>query len=566
MSAHPLLRLAPLFRQSRGLLLIGMIGLVAGTGLMLAGPWIVAQAIDVDLAAGDRAGLATKAALYFGLLLANIAVTYGSKIALEVSAQRAMLQLKENLFDHLVGHDLSFHDKHTSGRLITRVQGDTEALRVLFAEVILAGPADLLLFVGMFTVMMLTAPEVTGLVFAVIPLYVALFVVFRKVAPPRFLAVRKVKAQLTGFLTEHLRAMPTLQSFDRERWAHERSEELNEEVFRKEAISQLQPVWYFNAVVLTRALGIVALLWIGSGLVADEIITIGVLVMGLGYLRQMFNPLFRLSHQLATLERARAAAIRISDILDTPRLITDPAEPVPWPGLRDALRLEAVEFHYDEDTPVLRGLDLEVPAGSHVGIVGATGAGKTTVLNLLLRFRDPVAGRVSVDGVDLRDLALADLRAHVGLVLQDVHLFAGSVLDNLGGEPVAAARALATLQVDIGLDREVTDGGKNLSRGERQLLTFARALVTEPQLLVLDEATSAVDPATEARVQAALERLQAGRTTVTVAHRLATVRSCDRIYVLGHGEVIEVGTHDELMARGAVYAALYQLQHGEYAA
>ena len=323
---------------------------------------------------------------------------------------------------------------------------------------------------------------------------------------------------------------------------------------------------YFNLVMLVRALGMVLLLWIGAGQVAAGIITIGALVMGLGYLRQMFNPLFRLSFQLTTIERARAAAIRIAEILDTPRTIHDPATPVAWPGLKDAVRLEAVDFHYAEGNPVLRGVSLEVPAGTHVGIVGATGAGKTTVLNLLLRFRDPTAGRVTIDGVDLRAMAVEEARGRIGLVLQDVHLFAGSVLDNLGGDREAAGRALRTLGLDVSLDKPLVDGGANLSRGERQLITFARALVRDPELLVLDEATSAVDPATEARVQGALDRLQAGRTTVTVAHRLTTVRGCDRIYVLGQGEVKEQGTHDQLIAARGLYAALYSLQVGEVAA
>jgi ATP-binding cassette, subfamily B, multidrug efflux pump len=566
LDTHPLLRLIPLFRASRGLLALGVLGLLAGTGLGLAGPWIVAQAIDVDLAGGDRAGLLRKALLYLGLLSLNVAVTYGARIALEVAAQRAMLRLKGNLFDHLVEHDLAVHDKQDSGRLITRVQGDTEALRVLFTDVILSLPADLSLFIGMFVILQVSAPEVAPLVFAVIPPYVILFMIFRRVAPPRFLAVRKVKSRLTGFLAEHLRAMPVLQLFDQERWAHERAEQLNADVYSKEAISHLIPVGYFNLVMLVRALGMVLLLWIGAGQVAAGIITIGALVMGLGYLRQMFNPLFRLSFQLTTIERARAAAIRIAEILDTPRTIHDPATPVAWPGLKDAVRLEAVDFHYAEGNPVLRGVSLEVPAGTHVGIVGATGAGKTTVLNLLLRFRDPTAGRVTIDGVDLRAMAVEEARGRIGLVLQDVHLFAGSVLDNLGGDREAAGRALRTLGLDVSLDKPLVDGGANLSRGERQLITFARALVRDPELLVLDEATSAVDPATEARVQGALDRLQAGRTTVTVAHRLTTVRGCDRIYVLGQGEVKEQGTHDQLIAARGLYAALYSLQVGEVAA
>ena len=559
--SHPLVRLAPLFRKSKALLLVGVCGLLAGAMLNVAGPWIIARAIDVDFANRDKAGLVIKGLLFCGILVANVAVTYGSRIVLEVVGQRAMFRLKLKLFDHLVDHDLAFHDRHTSGKLITRVQGDTEALRVLFAEVLLAFPADICLFIGMFTVIWFTAPAVAPLVFAVIPPYVVLFIIFRHFSPPRFLALRRVLAQLTGFVSEHLRAMPVLQTFGREKWAREQSEALYKDIYRTELVAHLQPVWYINSVVLTRALGIVLLLWIGAGLVAEGDLTVGGLVMGLAYLRLMFNPLMRLSFQLTTIERARAAAIRIAKLLDWRRTIVDPRSPQPWPGVGTGMGLDAVGFFYDEGTPVLTDVDLDIPAGANVGIVGATGAGKTTILNLLLRFRDPTEGRVAVGGADLRDLSVEDLRAHIGLVLQDVHLFPGTILDNLGGDVDQARTALDVLGLDdFPLEQQITEGGSNLSRGERQLLTFARALINDPDILVLDEATSAVDPATEVAVQEALERLQSGRTTVIVAHRLATVRHCDRIYVMGHGQVQEVGTHDELMAQNGVYAALSRLQ------
>ena len=539
---------------------MGVVGLLVGSGLNLVGPWIIAQAIDDDLVTGNKQGLVGKAMLYMGVLIANMAVRYWCRIALEVSAQRAMFGLKRKLFSHLVDHDVAFFDRHNSGKLITRVQGDTESMRVLFTDAILQFPADLTLFVGMFIVMSITAPDVAPLVFSVIPPYLVLFIVFRRVSPPRFLKVRKVTAKLTGFLTEHLRAMPILQLFGRRQWVNEKSETLNEEVYKVERIAHLIPVAYFNCVVLIRALGIVLLLWVGAGLVADGVLTVGALVMGLAYLRQMFDPLFRLSFHVTTVEKARAAAIRIGKILDTAPTVTDPEKPQPWPGLKQSIQLENVSFHYEEGTPVLRDVNLEIPAGSNVGIVGATGAGKSTILNLLLRFRDPISGHVTVDGVDLRDMKVDVVRSKMGLVLQDVHLFRGTVLENLGGDEPAAKRGLETVALGFPLDHLLTDGGSNLSRGERQLLTFARALVLDPQVLVLDEATSAVDPETEARVQKALERLQAGRTTVIVAHRLATVRDCDTIYLFDSGVVRERGTHTELMARDGLYAALSNLQ------
>jgi ATP-binding cassette, subfamily B, multidrug efflux pump len=550
--------MAPLFHRDRGLLVVSGALLLIGTGLGLVGPWLVSQAIDVDLAGGDSDGLLRRAGLYLGVIVSGLVVTYGARIGIEVAAQRAMVTLKSELFDHLLDHDLALHDEQSSGRLITRIQGDIEALRMLFTEVILASPADLVLFVGMFAIMLTAAPSLAPLVALVIPIWIVLFLVFRKIAPPRFIALRKIRAGLTGFFTEHIRAMPVLQVLGRGDWARQRSEDLNQQVYRATAAADLLPVGYFNSIFLTRNLGVVALLWVGAGYVSEGHLTVGALVMGLGYLRQLFGPLMRLSHHQATIERARAAAIRISELLDTHRQITDPAQPLPWPGLTDALRLEDVDYHYVEGTPVLQGLSMTIPAGSSIGIVGSTGAGKSTVLNLLLRFRDPVRGRVTVDGVDLRDLPLSALRSRVGLVLQDVHLFPGTVQENLGEDAVAAQRALDILGIPLPLDRTVGDG--TLSRGERQLLTFARALVNDPEILVLDEATSAVDPATEATIQQALDRLAAGRTTITVAHRLLTVRQCDLIFVLHQGRLTEQGTHDQLIAAGGVYAALAALQ------
>ncbi len=563
---NPLLRLAPLFRPQLRLLAACQLGLLAGTGLNLLGPWLVSRAVDLDIASRDWVGLQSTALLYLAVLLGNLGVTYVSRIGLEITAQGAMFRLKQRLFRHLVHHDLAFHDRHTSGRLITRVQGDTEALKSLFAEVILAVPADLLLLVGMLAVLGHEAPELLPFVAGVLPPYLLLIGWFRRVSPPKFLALRKLFAGWTGFATEQLRVMPTLQLMGRAAWSRAAADVQNQAIRIGERDAHLVPVYYINMVVTVRVLGTAAVLFFGSSAVARGELTVGALLMGLGYLRLMFNPLMRLSFNLTTFERARAAAIRLSELEADRPTITDGPDAAPWPGLNDALCLEDVHFAYDADAPVLQGLNLRIGAGEHVGLVGVTGSGKSTVLNLLLRFREPTAGRVMVDSVDVRTLRIDALRRHLGLVLQDVLLLPGTALDNLGGEPRAAQRALDALGIGLGLDHGIEEGGRNLSKGERQLLTFARALVHDPPVLLLDEATSAVDPATEARVQAALATLQRGRTTLTVAHRLATVRDCHRIVVLDRrGCVAESGTHAQLVELGGLYAAMLQLQEGEAA-
>ena len=562
---RPVLSLLPLFFPRARLLVACQLGLLVATGLNLAGPYLLSVAIDRDIGGNDIQGLKGTAALYLVVVLANLLVTYSGRVGMESAAQSAMFLLKKRLFAHLLRHDFAFHDKQTSGRLITRVQGDTDALRVLFTEVVLSLPADLALLVGMFGVLSWKAPAAGLLIATVLPVYIVLFLIFRRYAPPLFLETRRLKAEVTGFYTEHLKAMPTFQLFGRTSWARREAQRLNASLYNIQSRADVAPVFYFNAVFLVRSLAFAAVLFFGGLKVAEGVLSVGALVMGLGYLRLIFNPLMRLSVHLSTVERARAAALRIRDILDEEPKIQDPERPAAWPGLQKGIRLSGVRFAYTEDTPVLRGIDLEIPAGCSVGIVGATGCGKSTLVNLLLRFREISEGSISIDGVDIRELAQADLRTAMALVPQDVLLLPGTLLENLGGDRNKAQAALDALGLGFDLDREVDLQGSGLSRGERQLLTFARALVEDPDLLLLDEATSSVDPATEARIQQALKHLQADRTTIMVAHRLATVVHCDFICVLAHGRLVEKGTHRELLAKGGIYQALYELQQGRAA-
>jgi ATP-binding cassette subfamily B multidrug efflux pump len=554
----PLLRLLPLFRPHTGWVAAGVAGSFGAATARVAAPLFVATALDRALPAGDVPGLLNATLGFLGMVALDFACAFASRAALEVATQRALLALRSNLFLHLAGHDVAFHDRTPAGSLVGRVQGDSDALRVLFVEVWFTAPAELAMLAGMVAVLFTRAPGVAWPVAAVLPVYVAWFGVFRWVAPPYFTAQRRAVAALTGLVAEAVRSAAWLQALGRHEWALGRVWLRVEETRHAEVVGHFQPIWYFNGALAIRALAIVALLLVGAHQIAAGQATVGLVVVGLSYLRQVFAPLMRLSNQLGMLERARAAALRIAELQDDAPLIRDAPDARPWPGLRREIRFEDVHFGYAPDRPVFDGFELVLPAGARVGLVGSTGSGKSTLVDLLLRFRDPDQGRITVDGVLLAEVRLADLRSRTALVLQDVRLLRGTVLENLGGDPVAARRALDELGLDTPLDAVVEDGV--LSRGERQLLTFARALVADPELLVLDEATSAIDPATEQRLQRALDRLLLGRTVVVVAHRLDTVRRCDVILVLERGVVVERGSHEELLARGGRYAALVATQ------
>ena len=559
---NPLVKLAPLLRPHTKKIILCQVALLLGVGLNLLGPVLLAYAIDVNIPSGDGRGLIIIGALFTLVLVLNIIFTLWARVGAEKVAQSALLNLKTDLFDHLLVHDLSFHDRHNSGQLITRIQGDASSLRVLFTEVIFHLPADLVTLIGMFVIITTKAPHIALLVFWVIPVYVIAFLLFRRLSPPFFMRVRTVTSKLTGLLSEYVRAMPTLRSFGRSIWARDQVESINLSVFKRQAAAGLVPAVYFNALFFVRALGYAGVLYFGAKSVETGEESIGALVLGMGYLRLMFSPLMRFSFHQATLERAKASAIRIVSLLDDTPTILDSDTPSQFSKLTDSIEFDNVSFAYESDVPVLTGLSLSIKAGSNIGIVGATGSGKSTLLNLLLRFRDPISGQITFDGVPLTEVAIESLRRSTGLVHQDVLLFPGTVLDNLGGDREAAQRSLDLLGLEISLGANLSMGGENLSRGERQLITFARAIVGDPSLLILDEATSAIDPATEGRIQAALGTIVKGRTTVTVAHRLATVSACDTIFLMSKGAVVEKGSHAQLIQDDGEYASLWRLQEG----
>jgi ATP-binding cassette subfamily B protein len=574
-------RTLALFRPYWKDVLVAALLLVVSSALTLTGPLVLRHAIDTDVAQKDLAALGRTSVFYVLLLLSLVATTWAQRCQLNRIGHGAMATLRCRLLRRIAALPVTVHDEQPSGKLMTRVMGDVDALRELMTGTFLALMGDIVLFVAMAGVMLWIDWKLASIALGLLPFLAVGFVFFQKTAGPRFAAARARAADLNGFLAEHLRAMPVLQALDRTGWARARCRALGQERFDADTGAERIVISYFNSITMTEALGTATILLVGSTRVASGSLTVGTLILFFEYVRRYYEPVHRLSEQLHTLERARASASRIyslldrepePDLIDAGGLPATPALAAPMPG---EVRFEDVWFSYKpeptEDSWILRGVSFTVPVGAHFALVGPTGHGKSTILSLLLRFHVAQKGRVLVDGEDVRSVPLETLRGRFGLVLQDVRLFPGTLADNVllgrpGGKE-AAEKALESVgaldlvgRLPDGLETVLGDGGDGLSYGERQLVACARALAREPRILLLDEATSSVDPKTESLLQTALERVSRGRTSVTIAHRLATVRGSDRILFVERGQIVEEGTRQELLARAGRYAALERLQ------
>jgi ABC-type multidrug transport system fused ATPase/permease subunit len=452
---------------------------------------------------------------------------------------------------------------------MARVESDTESLRLLFTNTVLLVVADLLLLVGLYAVLFYYNWRMAGILASMIPLIALLTWIFHKTTTHRFLAVRKLMAEVTATATEFLHGMSIIQIFHRGAYARRRFYRANRAKFSEDAFVNVAVCIFFNTVFLFEYIKIGLILLVGYHLG----LTAGLMVLFLVNVWRSFEPVFRASEQLANFQKGVAGAKRIFALLATVPKLLDSPRPTAWPGLREAIRFENVWFSYTNNEDwVLKDVSFEIQTGKRISLAGVTGGGKTTVISLLLRFYDPQKGRITVDGVDIREIPRAELRKRFALVLQDIFLFPGNVADNIGleAEEISHDRlvqAANTVAADSFINRlperyetEVSEKGSNFSRGERQLLSFARALAFDPEILVLDEATSSVDPETERTIQASLKRLMAGRTSLVIAHRLSTILDVDQILVIRQGEIVERGTHSELLLMNGYYTRLFHLQ------
>jgi ATP-binding cassette, subfamily B, multidrug efflux pump len=561
--------LRPYGRLGGGALLL----LLAQSGLALIGPRLTERALDVAIPRRDAGLLSLLAALYLGTLLLEFVVEYGGTLLTTYVGQRVMYDLRMQIFGHLQRLSITYFDRNPVGRLMTRVTSDVETLNELFSSGVVTIFGDVFTLIAIMGMMLAIDVRLALVTFAVIPLVWLTARIFRRRIREAFRDIRTRLARLNAYLQEQLSGMRIVQLFGREAASAGRFGRLNQDHLEAHLRSITVYAVFFPVVEVLTAVAMALLLWYGGLRTLHGTLTVGVLAAFIQYTRRFFQPLQDLSEKFNLLQSAMASSERVFSLLDEPVTVQEPARPVALPRpVRGLVRFEEVWFRYSPDGPwVLRDISFTAAPGRTIALVGATGAGKTTIVNLLLRFYDPERGRITVDGVDIRELSTADLRSVIGFVQQDLFLFTGDILHNLTLDapitPEAARQAARRVGADRFIERlpagyahELGERGRSLSVGERQLLSFARALALDPRILVLDEATSSVDAEAEAQIQRAIAELMAGRTSIVVAHRLSTILHADEILVLHHGEIRERGSHRELLTLGGLYDRLYQLQ------
>ena len=561
-------------------------------GVQVVGPLLTRRVIDVAVPAHDMHVVIACTAFLFLALVAEFVTSYGQTWLTSLLGQRVMRDLRMEIFEHLQRLSVSFFDRNPAGRLITRVTSDVETLNELFTSGVVSGLGDLFTLVAISVAMLIMDWRLALASFAVIPFVVIVSGLFRKGVRDTYRDIRVRLARINSFLQERLTGMRIVQLFGQEKREAQRFDELNRSHLEVNLKSITIYALYFPAIELLTSIALAILIVAGASRVHANLLSVGTVAAFLQLVRRFFQPLQDLSEKYNILQTAMASSERIFTLLDTVPSVPDKAEPTNL-GKRSKgveVAFEDVWFAYDiahlakqkigvsqESTPVewvLKGVSFTARPGETLALVGHTGAGKTTIVNLLMRFYDPQRGRITINGVDIRAMPLDELRSLIGYVQQDIFLFAGDIATNIRLSNPLSDEDVVKAAAKVGADRIIRgfpkgygqvlgERGASISVGERQLLSFARAIAANAPLLLLDEATSAVDSEIEAEIHAALSVLVSGRTTIAVAHRLSTIANADMILVLHHGEVAERGTHGELLERGGLYNTLWRLQAGD---
>jgi len=511
--------------------------------------------------------------LFLPISLLTFFLEFGQSFAMQLVGQRVMFDLRKQLFAHLQRLEVGFFDRNPVGRLVTRLTSDVDVLNDLFASGMVAIIGDIFSLASIVVVMLAINWKLALLTFSVLPLIAVVTMLFRRFVRDSYRRIRVAIARINAYLQEHITGMTVLQLFNREKRSFEEFEKVNRLHMEAYKDSIMAYGLFYPAVEVLGVLAAAIILYLGGAMALTGAVTIGTAIAFIQYAQRFFRPIQDLSDKYNVLQAAMASAERIFKLLDTPVSIADPAQPAPADKPQGRIEFRQAGFAYRDKHRVIENVSFTIEPGETVAVVGHTGAGKTTLTNLLLRFYEVQEGQILFDGVNIRDLRLRDLRQNFGMVLQDPFLFTGTIASNirLGTNGISQERMReAARQVNIldfieslpgKFDEPVKERGATLSVGQKQLLSFARALAHDPRVLVLDEATSSVDPETEALIRDALRRLLTGRTSLVIAHRLSTIQNASKIVVMHKGHVREVGTHQELLQKRGIYYKLYELQY-----
>jgi ATP-binding cassette, subfamily B, multidrug efflux pump len=555
-----------------------LVVLLLGSGIAIAGPWITQLVIDEAIPGRDTRYVALLSIAYVIAIVFGVVLQYAQAVITTWLGQSVMYDLRTEIFEKLQHSDLSFYDRNPIGRLMTRMTNDVETLNTLFSSGVVTVFGDIFTLLFIVSAMLAMNWQLALVSFCVLPLVFLAAFLFRAKVRSAYRDIRVRIARVNAFLHEHITGIRVVQLFNREEADADRLGELNEDHLQTHLRSIRYYALFFPVIQLFTAIALALILWYGGLRTLEGTMTLGVIAAFLQYARRFFRPIQDLSEKYNLLQGAMASSERIFQLLDEPIAVSDPAHPIALPPDGGGeIVFDNVSFAYGDDAEgnpdwVLQDVSFTVAPGEKVAIVGHTGAGKTTLINLLMRFYDPTGGTILLDGTSISRLRLKDLRSRIGLVLQDVFLFSQDVGYNIRlGSPEmehnkvieAADRVGASAFIDRlegGYGQPLGERGSTLSVGERQLVSFARALAFDPMILVLDEATSSVDSEIEAKIENATDELLRGRTSLVIAHRLSTVRNADRIIVLHRGRLHESGTHDELIEADGLYAQLHELQ------
>jgi ATP-binding cassette subfamily B multidrug efflux pump len=558
--------------------LAGAIGLMIGSAVMeLIPPYLIRTAIDGPIAEGKIEGIWPIFLIYAATLLASFGFRYAQTYVMQAMSQRIIIDIRMTIFRHIQKMSLKFFDRNPVGRLLTRITNDVDALNEFITQGTVALLGDLVRLVFIIATMLILSWQLALVSFIMFPVVIISTIIFQKIMRATYREMRQRLARINAYLNEQITGVLVTQLFGREGRSRQFFSEISSDYLKSQFKSNNTFAVFFPTVHLTSVMAMAVLLLLGGQLVLNDVTTIGLLVAFTLYTEQAFGPIRQLAERYNTLQSAMASSERIFGVLDTLEDIADPivAKQLPSP-VRGEIVFDNVIFGYNPDEPVLKGVSFTIPAGQAVAVVGATGAGKTSLVSLMARFYEIQQGAIRLDGVDIREITQHDLRKHVGAVPQDPTCFSGSIAQNIRLHDETITDERIRWAADISgaasfitklpgqYEYEIRERGSNLSVGQRQLLAFARAMAFNPEvLLILDEATSSVDTETEAVMQHAVQRLLKGRTSVVIAHRLSTIRYVDRILVLHRGVLVEDGTHDELLALNGYYARLYKLQYAE---